>query len=660
MNYVLFCFVLFLVIFHSGLDRLQAATIRASSLSFKDVQAAVTAAGNGDVVEIPPGSATWTSTLVVDKAITLRGAGIDQTTISNGQNDINKSVISIRPPPSGLARVTGMTLNGNNAGRGIYVSGSVGRVFRVDHVKFVRCNSRAVYSQGDHYGLVDNCIFLNCVKTVDVYGSGNGTDSWNRRLSLGNTNCVVIEDSHFEYDYDFGASIAATTSSGLGGRRVWRHNTWSNFNANLNFYPIVDAHGNQKSVSGQTFDEEPPGGTGNHRGTRQLEMYNNVFWAVSGSNCRLTDLRGGTMVVFNNSFHGPGMTSSFRVREEDGKNNFLSGYPGYDMHRMWFWANHVNGTLIERANFAYDSDKQFILEGSNLFWSRRSNYTPLEYPHPLRANRTSSPATISFSSESYVAAADAQVISITVRRTVDTSGAVAISYSTADGAAVEGKDYLAATGVLNWEDGDISDKAFEVQLLAKETVENRTFTVQLESPAGGAQLGTPATASVILPGMETNDSLTGVPLMNGLRFRAEDGLVESPYFVSNGVVLQTVETTDPNLGGRARWRVTIPETGFYVVNIRVDASTGSSDSLFINFNGEPTTSQEWHVAPLTSGFEERLVTWADEGAQVFALSAGEHTLIIRGREANCKLETITLVAEMPPAPPTGLRLISNN
>lgn len=59
----------------------QAATISAISPSRTDVAAAIALASDGDTVTIPAGAAGWTSTLIITKAITLLGAGINQTII---------------------------------------------------------------------------------------------------------------------------------------------------------------------------------------------------------------------------------------------------------------------------------------------------------------------------------------------------------------------------------------------------------------------------------------------------------------------------------------------------------------------------------------------------------------------------------------------------
>jgi hypothetical protein len=64
---------------------------------------------------------------------------------------------------------------------------------------------------------------------------------------------------------------------------------------------------------------------------------------------------------------------------------------------------------------------------------------------------------------------------------------------------VAGVDYTASSGTLNWASGDASAKTFSIPLLPGATSSGDTaFNVALSSPANGATLGTPATATLTL------------------------------------------------------------------------------------------------------------------------------------------------------------------
>ena len=88
-KHLLLC-ILFLL---SAAALTQAATINAFSPSYNDVSSAIASAQDGDTVQIPAGSATWTSTLKVgSKGIAIIGAGSDDTIITNAVNGANPTV----------------------------------------------------------------------------------------------------------------------------------------------------------------------------------------------------------------------------------------------------------------------------------------------------------------------------------------------------------------------------------------------------------------------------------------------------------------------------------------------------------------------------------------------------------------------------------------
>ena len=60
-----------------------AATITASTCNNSAVQTAINAAADGDTVSIPAGTCAWTTGVTVTAGITLHGAGIDATIITD-------------------------------------------------------------------------------------------------------------------------------------------------------------------------------------------------------------------------------------------------------------------------------------------------------------------------------------------------------------------------------------------------------------------------------------------------------------------------------------------------------------------------------------------------------------------------------------------------
>ena len=89
-------------------------------------------------------------------------------------------------------------------------------------------------------------------------------------------------------------------------------------------------------------------------------------------------------------------------------------------------------------------------------------------------------------------------LALTVRRLGDPTGEVSINWSTADGTAIGGIDYLAATGTLTRADGDGGDKTINVTLIDNALIEPaRTFIIALSDPVGPIAAGPSATVSII-------------------------------------------------------------------------------------------------------------------------------------------------------------------
>lgn len=85
-----------------------------------------------------------------------------------------------------------------------------------------------------------------------------------------------------------------------------------------------------------------------------------------------------------------------------------------------------------------------------------------------------------------------------VTRAGGSYGAATVSYSTANGTATSPSDYTAASGTLNWADGDAKSKYFDIPILDDAAYEGTEyFYVTLSGPSG-ASLGSPATASIYI------------------------------------------------------------------------------------------------------------------------------------------------------------------
>lgn len=113
--------------------------------------------------------------------------------------------------------------------------------------------------------------------------------------------------------------------------------------------------------------------------------------------------------------------------------------------------------------------------------------------------------TLQLSSATYSANEGVPSVTITVTRTGGSSGAASVDYATSDNTATQPSDYTAASGTLNWADGDAADKTFTVTIADDSTVElTEAFNVTL-SNAVTATLGSISSASVSI---SDNDSVS--------------------------------------------------------------------------------------------------------------------------------------------------------
>jgi hypothetical protein len=127
---------------------------------------------------------------------------------------------------------------------------------------------------------------------------------------------------------------------------------------------------------------------------------------------------------------------------------------------------------------------------------------------------------------------------------------------------------------------------------------------------------------------------------------------------SDNTIAQKVVTVDPTDGGRAAYTFSVPASGKYTISALVNCPSDESNSYFVNIDAEPTTSMVWAI-PIGSGLQSQQVTWnSGATAQVFTLSAGNHQLIVRGREKYTKLGDITIHLAGPAAP-TNLHVAGN-
>jgi len=131
---------------------------------------------------------------------------------------------------------------------------------------------------------------------------------------------------------------------------------------------------------------------------------------------------------------------------------------------------------------------------------------------------------LTFSSGAYLSSEFGSV-SVGVRRpSTSTAGPVTVNYATVDGTAKAGVDYVAKSGTLTFGPG-VTAIDFTVSVLPNTRDDgDRSFTIELSSPTGGATLGTPSTATVLIH----NDDFAGTVQWSVVSFSASRTCAVAP------------------------------------------------------------------------------------------------------------------------------------
>jgi hypothetical protein len=394
----------------------EGATINAASCSRADVEAAVQTAADGDTVVVPSGTCTWASTLTIRRAITLQGAGIDLTIIVDEvpRGGSAKATVLIAETIAGKSfRLTGFTIKGGSINTqthydGAVIIGGISKAWRVDHVKFSKLHATSIQTYGETYGVIDHNVFdLIGVQAIIVWheawgGASYGDGSWADAAYLGTEKAIFIEDNVFTQ----AATIGEVDCTG-GGRYVFRHNTVNS--------AMVGNHGTET--------------TQRVRSCRSLEIYNNTFTKAAPNWFTGVFIRGGTGVIFNNTFTGytAGVTlNNFRSSDTytpwgkcDGSSpydgNTDLGYPCIDQpgrgkglllsgstptpaswpqqapEPIYAWNNVLIGASLPEIG---SNTPASVREGRDFFNKSMPGYQPFTYPHPLVGGGLAAPGNL--------------------------------------------------------------------------------------------------------------------------------------------------------------------------------------------------------------------------------------------------------------------------
>lgn len=261
------------------------------------VASCISSAASGDTINVSAGSATWSTKVTLDKSISLIGAGVGRTVITDGVSNDNMLAIGAGSTPIN-PRVSGMTINGSNTSKlNLIATVSVGGIskglgFRLDHIAFDNILVTGVGTQDSVWGVVDHCTFDMLVNAIGwaIYFTNDrwgdltlccGDMAWASPDDFGTEKFVFVEDSTFN---PIGPGPTNYIDSVGGARYVIRHNTFND--------GFLRAHGTDS--------------TPQQRGTRIVEIYNNAFKNNASTFAEIIELRSGTAVFYDNTSSGVG------------------------------------------------------------------------------------------------------------------------------------------------------------------------------------------------------------------------------------------------------------------------------------------------------------------------------------------------------------------
>lgn len=332
--------------------------------SSQAIQAAINQAESGDTIIVRATTATWDSGIVVPstKALFVDGSGI---VVTRGQN-FTGVLFSVSTNSSASTRISNFHFRQTSRNRMMSVKGVFSNPkFRIDHSTFFTSAGQAILLEvTGAWGLIDNCSFTGNDASELVHNLGHGATStagWEDDLQPGSSDALYIEDCTFS-KYDLTTPYFWGTSgiqSYYGSRTVVRRSTFN--------YCQVDQHGTAGAI-----------------GARWWEIYDNTFTIPTGGSRNQSsymDIRAGSGVIFNNRAEGGKNLGAgvIVLREED------SGYPALfqigrgknqQIDPTYCWDNTAATPSSGSSN---------VVSGRDFFPNtKRPNYMPLEYPHPLR------------------------------------------------------------------------------------------------------------------------------------------------------------------------------------------------------------------------------------------------------------------------------------
>ena len=129
---------------------------------------------------------------------------------------------------------------------------------------------------------------------------------------------------------------------------------------------------------------------------------------------------------------------------------------------------------------------------------------------------------------------------------------------------------------------------------------------------------------------------------------AAKAVLTKPLVLKDGAISQPQQTELAD-GGKAVFEFTVAEAGTYEIYAEVNAAAEDANSFYLNIDAPPEDPVMIWDIDVTSGFQERVVSWRGKGdadndefkPKRFTLTAGAHKLYLVGREAPTELRNFS-------------------
>lgn len=299
------------------------------------------------------GDATWSSTVTVNKAITINGNGHTLTAGGSLTNGFFL-VTGFTASDANITRITGFTFttaSDNSNPSSITVNSMTGTIsdgnIRIDHNTFNFGSKVIQYAHPK--GVIDNNTFYNGKLTIEyTAGSRAFQDATWEFMDAGTVEALFVEDNKFILNANY--YVAGPTQEQIGtmagGKLVIRYNEFDsdNLDHSLIFTPIM-THGSASGYWQASSD--------NRRGQSVVEIYENIFHGYR-VDFPIT-VRGSANIIYNNDLTGTVLNAPrIYVREEEyedyggGQTNWeipRASWPAEDqVHNTFVWNNTYNGS----------------------------------------------------------------------------------------------------------------------------------------------------------------------------------------------------------------------------------------------------------------------------------------------------------------------------